>query len=240
MFGASKRKGLMKAKIAAALLLGALGAAAAPASEIQSANLEQQARALPPGHYFWASNAPQSGPLLLTIDLTAQRVRVYRDETLIAASTTSTGSEGRETPTGVFTILEKQVMHRSSTYDNAPMPYMQRLTEKGVAIHSGNLPGYAASHGCIRLPDAFAKRLFAITEIGTPVMIIDSAKIAERERIEGEYRRANEEYARTRYSQQAAAKSALTEHNAAKAAHQRAMEKYAAEMARYQVGISRR
>ncbi|WP_222931902.1 L,D-transpeptidase family protein [Sphingomonas sabuli] len=209
--------------------MATFGTGAAHAAEIPSASLEVQAKALPQGQYFWASNAPQNGPLLLTIDLTEQRIRVYRDGVLFAASATSTGSEGRETPTGVFTILEKQVEHRSSTYDNAPMPFMQRLTEKGVAIHSGNLPGYAASHGCIRLPDAFARKLFAITEIGTPVMITDSAQIAERERIEAEYRKAQQDYAQTLYSKQAAAKSVLTEHNRAKAEHQRAMEAYAAE-----------
>lgn len=222
------------------MLIPAVGAAAAPASKIQSASLEVQAKALAHGQYFWASNEPKSGPLLLTIDLTEQRVRVYRDGVLFAASTTSTGSEGRETPTGVFTILEKQVEHRSSTYDNAPMPFMQRLTDKGVAIHSGNLPGYAASHGCIRLPDAFARKLYAITEIGTPVMILDSAQIAQRERIEAEYRRAHQDYAQTMYSQQAAAKSALTEHRKALAEHQRELEKYAAEIARHRSEKPRR
>jgi len=96
---------------------------------------------------------------------------VYRNGVPIAVSTVSTGREGRETPTGEFTILQKEVVHRSRTYDDAPMPYMQRLTWKGVAMHAGRLPGYRASHGCIRLPRGFAKLLYGITEIGTPVTI---------------------------------------------------------------------
>jgi len=96
---------------------------------------------------------------------------LYRNGVPIAASTVSTGSKGRETPSGVFTILQKEVVHRSRTYDDAPMPYMQRLTWKGVAMHAGHLPGYPASHGCIRLPPRFAKLLYGVTTIGTPVMI---------------------------------------------------------------------
>ena len=132
------------------------------------------------------------------IDLTRQRVLLYRGGVPIAASTISSGSKGRETPTGVFTILEKEVVHRSRTYDDAPMPYMQRLTAKGVAMHAGNLPGYPASHGCIRLPKAFAKLLYGVTELGTPVMITDEsrAKGAEQERRAAEYQRAIEEVAR--------------------------------------------
>jgi lipoprotein-anchoring transpeptidase ErfK/SrfK len=108
---------------------------------------------------------------MLVIDLSKQRAMLYRNGVPIAASTVSTGRRGRETPRGVFTILQKKVVHRSRTYDDAPMPYMQRLTWKGVAMHAGRLPGYPASHGCIRLPKGFAKRLYGVTKIGTPVMI---------------------------------------------------------------------
>ena len=134
----------------------------------------------------------------MVIDLTRQRALVYRDGVPIAASTVSTGSKGRETPTGVFTILQKAVVHRSGTYDDAPMPYMQRLTSKGVAMHAGNLPGYPASHGCIRLPKAFAKLLYGVTELGTPVMITDEAELAEQGRIAAEYQLATEEVAQKR------------------------------------------
>jgi len=109
--------------------------------------------------------------VLLVIDLSAQRARVYRNGVAVAVSTVSTGRRGRRTPTGVFTILEKRVVHRSRTYDDAPMPYMQRLTWKGIALHAGHVSGYPASHGCIRLPRGFAKRLYAVTQIGTPVII---------------------------------------------------------------------
>jgi lipoprotein-anchoring transpeptidase ErfK/SrfK len=109
--------------------------------------------------------------VFLVIDLGMQRAVLYRNGVPIAASSVSTGRRGRGTPTGVFTILQKEVRHRSRTYDDAPMPYMQRLTWKGVAMHAGHVAGYPASHGCIRLPRGFAKKLYAVTRIGTPVMI---------------------------------------------------------------------
>jgi hypothetical protein len=172
------------------------------------------------------------GPLFVVISLTSQRAMVYRDGVLIAASTISTGSKDRETPTGVFPILEKQLVHRSSTYDNAPMPYMQRLTSKGVALHAGNLPGYAASHGCIRLPTGFAKLLYGATQIGTPVMITDSAQIAEQERRMDEFVRANEEFVRQRAEQRAAADRALVAFERAQAEHEEAVRRHKAEMAK--------
>jgi hypothetical protein len=95
----------------------------------------------------------------------------YVWEPQIGATTISTGRKGRETPTGVFTILEKQIVHHSSKYDNAPMPYMQRLTWQGVALHAGHLPGYPASHGCIRMPAGFAKLLYGVTTLGMTVVV---------------------------------------------------------------------
>ena len=163
---------------------------------------------------------------------------VYRDGALVAASAISTGSLGRETPTGVFSILEKKVMHRSTTYDDAPMPYMQRLTSKGIAMHAGDLPGYPASHGCIRLPNEFAKLLYGVTELGTQVMITDDAQIAEQRRIAAEYQRAQEDHARTVAEQQAEADRVLINHARAKAAHERALREHEAEMARYRAEIA--
>jgi lipoprotein-anchoring transpeptidase ErfK/SrfK len=93
----------------------------------------------------------------------------------IGASTASTGRRGRETPTGVFTILEKQRFHRSNRYHHAPMPFMQRLTWDGLALHGGPQSGHAASHGCIRLPRAFARELFLATSVGTTVVIAEGA-----------------------------------------------------------------
>ena len=153
-------------------LLACLAAsAAARPTHHRSLSVAAKAAKLGPGQYLWTQTAASTGPLLLVIDLSAQRALLYRNGVPIAASTISTGRRGRATPRGVFTILQKEVVHRSRTYDDAPMPYMQRLTWNGVAMHAGHLPGYPASHGCIRLPQGFAKRLYAVTKIGTPVMI---------------------------------------------------------------------
>ncbi len=102
-----------------------------------------------------------------------RRVHVYRNGIRIADSTCSTGKPGHETPTGVFTVLQKDQQHRSSAYGGAPMLTMNRLTWDGVALHAGDLPGYPASHECMRLPMAFSARLFEITHVGTPVIIAD-------------------------------------------------------------------
>jgi adenylate kinase len=129
-------------------------------------------------------------------------------------------------------------MHRSTTYDNAPMPYMQRLTSKGIAIHAGDLPGYPASHGCIRLPNQFAKQLYGITELGTQVMITDDAEIAERRRIADDYRRAQEDHAQTVARQQAEADRVLINYAKAKAASEAALRAHEAEMARYRAQVA--
>jgi L,D-transpeptidase catalytic domain len=219
------------------LALAATSAAAQPMND-PNATIAEKAAALGPGQYIWDAKSASSGPIFMTIDLTGQRVMVYRDGTLIAASAISTGTLGRETPTGVFTILEKSVMHRSVTYDNAPMPYMQRLTSKGIAIHAGDLPGYPASHGCIRLPNEFAKRLYGVTELGTPVMITNDAEIAEQKRVADEYERAKEDHARTVSEQQAEADRVLINYARAKAAHEKIVRQHEAEMARYRAEVA--
>jgi len=109
--------------------------------------------------------------MLLIVNIATQRAVLFRNGVPIAASTVSTGRPGHATPTGVFTILQKQVEHYSSLYDSAPMPFMQRLTWQGVALHAGQLPGYPASHGCIRLPAGFAKLLYGETKIGMTVVV---------------------------------------------------------------------
>lgn len=126
---------------------------------------------LRPGEYLWAPEVAPAGPLLMVVNLSTQRVILYRNGVPIGISTASTGRKGYTTPTGVFTVLQKKVRHFSSTYDNAPMPYMQRLTWRGIALHAGNLPGYPASHGCIRLPMEFAQRIYAETQMGMTVVI---------------------------------------------------------------------
>jgi hypothetical protein len=100
-------------------------------------------------------------------------MHVYRNGIMIGRSSVSTGSKGHETPGGVFSILEKHQSHRSKKYNDAPMPNMQRLTWTGIAMHSGQLPGYAASHGCVRLPYDFSQLLFATTNRGGSVIIGD-------------------------------------------------------------------
>jgi hypothetical protein len=127
------------------------------------------------GEFIWLGDATRSGPLLLIVSLDEQRAFVYRNGVLTGVSTVSTGKKGHETPTGVFTILQKNKDHHSNIYDNAPMPYMQRLTWGGIALHAGGLPGYPASHGCIRLPSEFARRLFEITGTGMTVVVASSA-----------------------------------------------------------------
>ena len=124
-----------------------------------------------PGQWVWAPQIAPKGPVLVYVDLGRQRATVYRNGVRIGVSTISSGKPGYATPTGVFTILEKDVDHRSRTYDNAPMPYQQRLTWMGVAMHAGNLPGFPASHGCVRLPMEFAKKLFTVTPMGGTVVI---------------------------------------------------------------------
>ena len=161
----------MKRLIGLGLLIEATASAGAHPVKHRSLSLVQKAARLGPGEYVWEAKASTSGPLFLLIDLGTQRALLYRNGVPVAASTVSTGRKGRGTPTGLFTILEKQVVHRSRTYDDAPMPYMQRLTWKGVAIHAGHVAGHPASHGCIRVPWAFAKRLYAVTKLGTLVMI---------------------------------------------------------------------
>lgn len=126
---------------------------------------------LKPGEWVWAPEVAPSGPVLVYVDLSRQIAMVYRNGIRIAATTVSTGKPGHSTPTGIFTILQKDAKHRSSTYNNAPMPYQQRLTWDGVALHAGGLPGYPESHGCVHLPIGFARELFAITDLGGTVVV---------------------------------------------------------------------
>ncbi len=129
---------------------------------------------LKPGEFTWSPERSPEGPVAIIVSLPEQRVYVYRNGIEIGVSTCSTGKPGHETPTGVFTILEKDKHHHSSTYNNAPMPNMNRLTWSGVALHAGQLPVYPASHGCVRLPMEFSEKLFGVTHIGTPVIVANA------------------------------------------------------------------
>lgn len=126
---------------------------------------------LRPGEFIWSPELSPRGPVAIIVSLPQQRAYVYRNGVRIGTSTVSTGRNGYETPSGIYTILQKRREHYSNLYDDAPMPFMQRLTWDGLALHAGGLPGYPASHGCVRLPEKFAERLFAATEPGTVVVI---------------------------------------------------------------------
>ncbi|MFM9979224.1 MAG: L,D-transpeptidase [Sphingomonadaceae bacterium] len=131
-------------------------------------------RTLKPNQFTWHPERSPTGPVAIVVSIPDQQAHVYRGGIRIGVSTCSTGKPGHETPTGVFTILQKDKNHRSSAYNNAPMPNMNRLTWDGIALHAGNLPGYPASHGCVRLPVAFSEKLFGITHVGTPVILAGS------------------------------------------------------------------
>lgn len=127
--------------------------------------------AMKPGDYHWVADIPKEGDAKVVIDLLTQRFYVYRGEQLVGMSTISSGKKGKETPLGYWKVFRKQVKGFSRKYDNAPMPYMQMYDEKGIAFHGGKLPGYPASHGCVRLPVKFAEKLYGLTRIGTEVII---------------------------------------------------------------------
>lgn len=156
------------------MLLGAAAMAVVPSHGLAVADTVEPVSALKPGEFTWHPERSPYGPVAVVVSLPDQRVYVYRNGIRIGVSTCSTGKPGHETPTGVFTILQKDKNHHSSTYNDAPMPNMNRLTWSGIALHAGNLPGYPASHGCVRLPMAFSADLFSITHVGTPVIIADT------------------------------------------------------------------
>ena len=157
------------------LLVGgaALGVSLIAAETIGQEVLKEIAD-LKPGEFTWHPDRQPAGPVAVVVSLPEQLVHVYRNGIRIAVSTCSTGKPGHSTPTGVFVVLQKDRNHHSSTYNNAPMPNMNRLTWSGIALHAGNLPGYPASHGCVRLPLDFSAKLFEVTHLGTPVIISGS------------------------------------------------------------------
>lgn len=165
----------LTAKILLLLVAATAQAASQAEPSLEAGTVVEASERLKAGEYLWAPQVAPEGPVLLVINRTTQRMVVYRNGVPIGISTVSTGRPGYRTPTGIFTILQKHVEHYSSIYDNAPMPYMQRLTWQGVALHAGNLPGYPASHGCIRLPHEFARLLFGVTRLGMTVVITDRA-----------------------------------------------------------------
>jgi len=126
---------------------------------------------LAPGQYLLASAIPVQGETKVVVDLQTQMAYVYRADKLVGASTISAAKRGMVTPLGFWSVLEKRRLYRSKKYDNAPMPFMQRIDSYGIAFHGGKTPGFPASHGCIRLPMKFAEKLYGLTKVGSKVVI---------------------------------------------------------------------
>ncbi len=150
-------------RLSASVAIAALAALAALSADVSA---KQSARS---GEEAAPRDAGE--PIMAIVSIKSQQVTFYDADGWILKAPVSTGTKGRETPAGVFSILQKNIDHRSNLYDDAHMPHMQRLTWNGIAMHGGPLPGYAASHGCVRLPYGFAEKLFDTTRIGMRVVI---------------------------------------------------------------------
>jgi hypothetical protein len=169
----------MKLKLTLPLLLGALlsspwGNAETPFwGASKPVPFETPPDALKNGEFTWDPEIAPAGPIQVLVSLDEQRAYTYRNGVLIGAASVSTGKSGHETPTGVFTTKLKDKDHHSSIYNNAAMPYTQRITNDGVALHAGGVPGYPESHGCVHLPSEYARLLFDAAPLGMTVVIAD-------------------------------------------------------------------
>ncbi len=172
--GWSSRRTFLFGLAGSAIMQFASGMHAMAQAKLDGPSVADAIQHLKPGQYLWSPAIAPTGPVLIIVNLKLQRANVYRNGILIGVSTISSGKKGHDTPTGVFTVLQKHIGHKSNIYDSAPMPYMQRLTWTGIALHAGNLPGYPASHGCVRMPLAFAKLLYLSTRLGMTVVVTDS------------------------------------------------------------------
>jgi lipoprotein-anchoring transpeptidase ErfK/SrfK len=156
-----------------------------PARQLAEVDLLRAPDGLAPGEFEWQPGWDQDNgaPVLLMVSLSEQRAYVYRDGQRIGTTTVSSGKPGHDTPTGVYEILQKQKMHHSNKYEDprtgraAAMPWMQRLSWDGVALHAGRVRAQPASHGCVRLPPVFAEQLYGITEKGGIVVIAQDGSI---------------------------------------------------------------
>jgi len=178
---------LLAVTVACAVLLCASRNAAAAADEtgngygepqdLGALQIDDDGLALKAGEFAWLPGAEEnsSAPVTMLISLQDQRGYVYREGRRIAVTTVSTGRPGYDTPTGVFPIMGKEKMHHSNRYENAPMPWMQRLTQWGHALHAGNVRPTPSSHGCVRLPAEFARQLYLLTRPGDLVVISKDA-----------------------------------------------------------------
>jgi len=156
-------------------IVGPAAAAAEPVAAVAVAETVP----LRPGEFIWQPERSAAGEVEIVVSIPLQRAYVYRGGGLIGVTTVSTGKPGHRTPTGKFDILQKRARHFSNLYNNAPMPYMQRLTWGGIALHAGQIPGRPASHGCVRLPLQFARNLFGVTSVGASVHIIQQSLAPE-------------------------------------------------------------
>jgi len=159
--------------VALAVVLGiAAGMLVISGLEAQQVSPDTKPENLAEGEFVWEPEAAPNGPIVVLVSLNQQRAYVYRNGILIGYTNVSTGKPGHETPTGVFTILQKDKDHVSSIY-KAKMPYTERLTWSGICLHAGGLPGYPSSHGCIHLPLEFSQLLYDIEHLGATVVIAD-------------------------------------------------------------------
>lgn len=152
--------------------LVALSLSATAALSVLTLEAEAAAKRTRPAQIVEATAPRPAGePLMAIVSIKTQHVTLYDAEGWILRAPVSTGTKGRETPAGIFAVVERKEEHHSNMYDDAFMPHMQRITWNGIALHGGPLPGYAASHGCVRLPFGFAEKLFDKTRIGMRVII---------------------------------------------------------------------
>jgi hypothetical protein len=123
------------------------------------------------GDFVWAEQIPAEGDPKIIIDLLTQTAYAYKGDVLVGAASISSAKTGKVTPLGFWKVLEKRKEYRSKKYNNASMPFMQRIDEYGIALHGGVNPGFPASQGCVRMPMKFAEKLFGLTKLGTEVVI---------------------------------------------------------------------
>ena len=126
-------------------------------------------KVLKPGQYVWRDVPESAGPERVVISLSDQMAYLYRGDSMMAATTISSGRDSKPTPIGVFSVLRKTPMYHSKKYDNAAMPFAQFFEPHGIALHAGSVT--AESHGCVHLPSSFAKKLYSVTDVGTPVYV---------------------------------------------------------------------
>ena len=160
----------MKNVVLAAAILALTAPALGQGAKLSSP-IDTDVAALKPGQFIWNGDLAPEGPMTVIVHIPTQRAYVYRNGIRIGVTTVSTGKDGHKTPTGIFTILQKNKDHRSSIYNNAPMPYMLRLTRGGVAIHGSPVEEDWVTHGCIGVPTAFARILFSHARVGDQVIV---------------------------------------------------------------------